>query len=222
MNPKHFTNKLVVVGFFLILFTPALVQAVDKESFTLSIPLNEGIAAEASGNYDRAIESYRKVLFVDGADVETLFRLAEVLSKNGEPAKAYGEFKNFLRIAHDSNRITAEEKSRMIQRAEEVVSEVKKDRHGFGVLSFLDINVLLITFILSIAFLIRLFRHFGPLLDRDDKEKKDLKSIWVENYWEKQQEQTITGIPFGVFTFLMFALLIVFCILSHRILENFF
>ena len=54
------TKKSIVIVFLTLLcFLP-----VSAEEFTLQVPFSEGKEALESGEYPKAIESFRKVLFV--------------------------------------------------------------------------------------------------------------------------------------------------------------
>jgi len=220
-------KQRVLRGSFLVLFlcgflllSPENLFSKAKEGFNLSIPLSEGIEAEKKGDFDKAIESYRKVLFIDGADLSTQFRLADALLKNEKPTKAYKEFKIFLKNAKDSKRLKEEDKQKMIQYANEIVGKVEKDHKGLELLTFMDFNILIVAFFLTLVFLYQSINFVFSFLDRVPEDEKNLKGIWTDPYWKQQEEREFGALPQIFFSLGMFFVLVLFYFLSYQVIQK--
>ncbi|MFC1809164.1 tetratricopeptide repeat protein [Candidatus Omnitrophota bacterium] len=196
----------------------AVGTALDEEKFSLDVPLQEGIKAATEHDYERAVESFRKVLFVDGTNCRAQFGLARALEKIGKKKKAIREYKLFLRIASNDTRLSAQERTDLIEKAKSAVEKLRKDSKGFLSLSFTEINILLISIVLTVTLGIKLIRYSTTIFSRGTSDEKKLTSMWTDNAWLQDKEREIRSFPIDLFTVLMIILMVYFDWMSFRIL----
>jgi tetratricopeptide (TPR) repeat protein len=195
-------------------------SAENDEQFSLAIPLNEGIQAEAAQDYERAIESYRKVLFVDGMNVRAEYGLAFSLEKSGRTAKAVREYKIFLKLAKDDTVLPKEERDAYVAQANAALKALCQDNKGLACLSFLQINIFLVTGLLTLALLVKLLRAIGSAATTMQGDDKKLADLWKDRNALKNKERELRLFPIDFFTIVMIGLWILLCWVSFNILSG--
>ena len=193
----------------------------DEKEFSLEIPLSEGIEAEVTQDYEKAIESYRKVLFVDGTNMRAQFGLARSLEKSGRTVNAIREYRIFLKIAKDDTTLPQSERAAYVADAESALQELCQGAtKGLACLSFFQINILLVTGLLGLVLLIKLVKTIterGPGIHDEDRKLVD---IWKDKKVLAETEREIRLLPIDVVTIAMIGLWIFFCWQSYTILRG--
>lgn len=178
---------------------------------------NQGIQAEQAGDYEKAVELFRQVVFLDGADVKAQFFLAESLEKAGHLGKALREYKTCRILIRHDTRLTEEERKKFAadtQTAIDMLTAQRKQKHRF---TFLDINIFILTIISTILLLVRLGRWLRYVGRRPEEEKK-LKKICLDQEWIEEKENEFCRFPLSCMSIGMLIVTGILYFLSFKIL----
>jgi tetratricopeptide (TPR) repeat protein len=154
--------------------------------------------ARDAGDYERALEEVRKVLFVDQHHVRASYLLAELLVEKKEFKKAHKEFTFALESLETDERISLQEKNSLkenfMQQLKGLEQKINNENPFLRMrLNFYEINIL----VLSVFIIIALLWKGGAKIKSYctyRKEMREERAIWLERYWEKRKEKTINRI----------------------------
>ncbi|MCS7242696.1 MAG: tetratricopeptide repeat protein [Candidatus Caldatribacterium sp.] len=87
-------RKIILLGVFLLLWGNALSLAQDKEEY-----YRVGYVYFSQGNYEKALEAYRKALEIDPQYLDARYWLGKTLEQMGRISEAVKEWRTILSIA---------------------------------------------------------------------------------------------------------------------------
>lgn len=207
MKQKYFFPLLILFSLFLV--TPVH----GEGEFTLDVPFEEGKKALTDQNYPKAIESFRKVLFVDRSNAEASFYLAKALEDNKQPERALSEYRIFLKLVKEKvdsfQEMTTEAQETVLQMEE----ELQKIESQF---SFLEWNVLFLA-----GFLLVFFLYAGGnwcrqiVSNRIHDKRSQLGKLLVDNKWlsnKKHEIVDVGSLAFSIFFAFISLVVVLFAI----------
>ena len=145
--------------------------------------------------YEKAVESYRKVLFINSSNANAVFELASVYEKLNMSKQAKNEYAFFLKIVENDDSTSAAEKELNKKIARDWLQnwESKQEKKFFkydGAVPFFNLVVVLSVFLFVFILLVRMF-YLSVKKALAVKESKEQFRLWLDPYWQRQKEKEV-------------------------------
>lgn len=178
-----------------------------------------------NGQVDKAIESFRKVLYINSYHAKANFELAQIYDKEGNLKRAKREYQFFLSALPKDETYSQAEKRQKEFFAEEridAITALLRKKSGVRYESdvpflFSLILVLLVGLIIMVGLKV-LSGAFGKVRDR--KRLSVASKIWTDPYWERQQDQNIRYRRVGPVQFFAGAYVVGFLIYACIVIQS--
>jgi tetratricopeptide (TPR) repeat protein len=178
----------------------------------------------ASGDLDKTIESYRKVLFVDQFNARVSFALASALEEKGEMKKALKEYSYCMKLIQSDASLSGLEKQNLLKDAEARFAALDAQRKmndpfAQSELSFFEMNILVMAGVILFFLLYECIAKTGSFITHRRIVREESK-IWRDRYWERRKEREIRRLPFPVFPIIMHFLFFIILYKGYSVLKN--
>ena len=208
---------------FFIFFSLVLVNGLAVIADTgKSDYYNRGKTFLSEGRMDDAIESFKKVLYVNRNHSRSSFALADIYETQKKFKKAEKEYRYCLKIIPHDKTLTAGERETLFQLSENKITELKLVRKiekalYIGRLNSVEINFLLFAATICLFLLIK-----GILIIRRFIRHKIIAyregKIWIDRYWERQKGREIRTFASYLCRFIVYFFLFFIIFYAGRII----
>ncbi|MBU1864162.1 MAG: tetratricopeptide repeat protein [Candidatus Omnitrophica bacterium] len=170
-------------------------QPVCAEDTGLDKYYNEGQRYVQQGQFDKALENFKKVLYIDRNHSRSSWAVAEIYDKQGNLKKAEKELQYCLKVLDHDTTLSREQQQLLLVSAQEKIKEVelmrKIDKVAYaGKLNMVELNVFLLACTISIFLLFKYFLIIRTYISDKIRMHKEGK-IWIDRYWEKREDKEV-------------------------------
>ena len=176
------------------------------------------------GNFDAAVESFKKVLYVNRYHARSSFALAEIYESQKRFKKAAKEYRYCLSVIPSDKLLGEEERTTLVHLVEHKLNEIhlarKTEKELYkGKLNLVEINIVLfaVTICVFVAFkgglLVRRFVR-GKLVAHQESK------IWLDRYWERRKEREIRTPTSRTFQIVFYCFLIFIVLFAGSIIAR--
>lgn len=198
----------MLLVFILFFMFPAETFSQEKDS---DYYYEQGQLLQSQGEYEKALEDYKKVLYVTNDYYPAAIAAGECYDALDQPKKAKKEYRYAYSLVRNARSLSEEERKEILKKLLSKNIDVSIDQEefdkDFSYKKVIDAIIVLTALGLVIVFLRTIIQRIFFSKQKREKERQE-KKLWIDPYWERQEERELVVPNKALF---LKAIVIAFC-----------